>query len=102
MNLKLKEVRLSKGISQQTLADYLHCTAVSYSRYETGNRSLPLDLLIKIADYFEVTLDYLLDRQQIPAQGLTKYEVLLIDAARKADDRAREDVLQMLISHAIK
>lgn len=102
MDLKLKEIRLNKGVSQQAVADYLHCTAVSYSRYETGARSPSLDILIKIADYFDVTLDYLLGRQQITAQGLTPYEILLIDAARKADDRAREDALQVLNSHINK
>ena len=100
MYLRLKEIRLIKGMSQQTVADYLHCSAVSYSRYETGNRNPPLDLLIKIADCFDVTVDYLLDRQQISENGLTPYEVSLIDAARKADDRARDDALQMLLSHS--
>lgn len=102
MNLKLKEIRLIRGMSQQAVADYLHCSAVSYSRYETGNRSPSLDVLIKMADCFDVTLDYLLGRQQISEQGLTQYEVSLIDAARKADDRAREDALQMLIRHAVE
>lgn len=99
MNLKLKEIRLIRGMTQQTVADYLHCSAVSYSRYETGKRCPSLDMLIQMADCFDVTIDYLLDRQQISEQGLTPYEVSLIDAARKADDRARSDALQMLLSH---
>ena len=60
MNLKLKEIRLIRGMSQQTVADYLHCSAVCYSRYETGNRCPSLDLLIQMADCFDVTVDYLL------------------------------------------
>jgi len=47
-----------------------------------------------------VTVDYLLGRQQISAQGLTPYETALVDAARKADDRAREDALQLLQTHS--
>ena len=100
MNLKLKEIRLIRGMSQQTVADYLHCSAVCYSRYETGNRCPSLDLLIQMADCFDVTVDYLLGRQQISAQGLTPYETALVDAARKADDRAREDALQLLQAHS--
>lgn len=99
MKLKLKELHQIKGLSQQEVADYLHYSAVSYSRYETGNRSPSLDLLIKMADCFDVTLDYLLDRQHISEQGLITYEVSLIEAARKADDRAKEEALQILILH---
>ena len=53
-----------------------------------------------MADYFDVTVDYLLGRQQISEQGLTPYETMLIDTARKADDRAREDALQLLQAHS--
>ena len=102
MELKFKEIRQIRGISQQTVADYLHCSAVSYSRYETGNRSPSPDLLVKMADFFDVTVDYLLGRQQISEQGLTQYETSLIDPSRKADDRARKDALQILISHAVE
>lgn len=99
MNLKLKELRLIKGISQQEIADYLHCTSVTYSRYENGNRSPSLDLLVKLADYFDVTLDYLLGRENISEKGLTKYEIDLINASRKSDKRAKEDALNLLLSH---
>lgn len=100
MELKLKELRQLKGLSQQELADYLHCTAVSYSRYENGSRTPSLELLVQLADYFDVTLDYLLGRQNISEQGLTQYEVSLIEASRKADDRAKEDVLNLLALHS--
>lgn len=53
-----------------------------------------------MADCFDVTLDYLLGRQHISEQNLTPYEVTLIEAARKADDRAKEDALQILILHS--
>lgn len=99
MNLKLKELRLIKGISQQEIADYLHCTAVTYSRYENGNRSPSLDLLVKLADYFDVTIDYILGRENISENGLTQYEINLVNASRKADERAREDALLLLLSH---
>lgn len=102
MNLRLKELRQIKGISQQEIADYLHCTAVTYSRYENGSRSPSLDLLIKLADYFDVTLDYLFERENISENGLTQYEINLINASRKADNRAKEDALNLLLSHIIE
>lgn len=100
MNLKLKEIRSIKGLSQQAVADYLHCSAVSYSRYETGSRSPSLDLLIKMAECFDVSLDYLLGMNKISEQGLTQYEVSLIEASRKADDRSKEDALLLLEAHS--
>lgn len=102
MNLRLKELRQIKGISQQEIADYLHCTAVTYSRYENGSRSPSLDLLVKLADYFDVTLDYLFERENISENGLTQYEINLINASRKADNRAKEDALNLLLSHIIE
>ena len=99
MKLKLKELRLLKGYSQQEVADYLHCSAVSYSRYETGNRYPSIDMLVLIADFFDVTLDYLTGREHKSPEILTTYEASLIDAARQADDRAREDALNFLKSH---
>lgn len=101
MDLKLKEIRTLKGYSQQEVADRLHCSAISYSRYETGNRSPSYDILVKIADFFDVTVDYLLGREHISENGLTPYEISLINASRKADDRAKSDALELLVSHSI-
>ena len=101
MDLKLKEIRTLKGYSQQEVADRLHCSAISYSRYETGNRSPSYDILVKIADFFDVTVDYLLGREHISENGLTPYEVSLVEASRKADDRAKNDALKLLVSHSI-
>lgn len=100
MNLRLKELRIIKNISQQEIADYLHCTTASYSRYETGSRMPSADLLVKIADYFDVTLDYLLGRENISENGLTQFETDLINAARKADGRAKDDALKLLLFHS--
>lgn len=96
MKLKLKELRTIKGVTQEKVADELYCSYVSYSRYENGHRNPPLELLVPMADYFNVTLDYLFGRENISAQALTEYEMKLIEAARKADDRARKDALDIL------
>lgn len=101
MPFKFKEIRMLKGYSQQEVADYLHCTAVTYSRYENGNRNPSLDLLIKIADLFDVSVDCLLNRENISPQALTNYELSLIEASRNADERAREDAIIILQSHSM-
>jgi transcriptional regulator with XRE-family HTH domain len=63
--MKLKELRLKKGASQRSVADALHCTPMSYSRYESGKREPSIALLCDMADYFGVSLDELLERNFI-------------------------------------
>ena len=60
--MRLKEIRKAKGISQLKLAIDLNMNQNTISRYETGEREPGIDDLIKIADYFHVSLDYLLER----------------------------------------
>ena len=48
------------------MADYLKCTQVCYSNYENGKRDIPTDVLIKLADYYNVSVDYLLGRTDNP------------------------------------
>lgn len=62
MEFRLKELRKSKNISQLKLALDLDMNQNSISRYETGEREADYETLIKFADYFDVTLDYLLGR----------------------------------------
>ena len=102
MELKLKEIRLIRHMTQHEVAEYLHCSDTSYSRYESGERSPAPDMLVKMADRFDVTLDYLLDRQHISAKALTPYETELVEASRKADERAKSDALKLLLEHISK
>lgn len=57
---RLKELRKKHGITQKELADFLHITAKAISFYELGEREPSNGDLIKMADYFEVSTDYLL------------------------------------------
>lgn len=59
---RLKELRKAKKMTQQELGDVIHVSKVSVSGYETGNRSPDPDTLDAIADFFEVSLDYLRGR----------------------------------------
>ena len=60
--MRLKEIRKKKGISQLKLAMDLNMNQNTVSRYETGEREPGINELIKIADYFNVSVDYLLER----------------------------------------
>ncbi|MBO5049374.1 MAG: helix-turn-helix transcriptional regulator [Oscillospiraceae bacterium] len=64
--MRLKELRKRKGLSQLRLATDLHTTQNTISRYETGEREPGIDELIKIANYFNVSVDYLLGRTENP------------------------------------
>lgn len=64
--MRLKELRKKKGISQLRLATALNTTQNTISRYETGEREPGISELIKIADYFNVSVDYLIGRTENP------------------------------------
>ena len=64
--MRLRELRKSRGISQLKLAIDLNMNQNTISRYETGDREPGISDLIKIADYFEVSIDYLVGRGDDP------------------------------------
>lgn len=64
--MKLKYLREKKNISQLKLAMDLNMNQNSISRYENGQRQADYDTLIAFADYFDVSIDYLLGRTENP------------------------------------
>lgn len=99
--MKLKEIRLEKGLTQRQVADYIGCAPSVYSRYETGGREPSIGTLIQLSRCLGVTIDCMVGNDTPEDEGLTSYEVALVNAARSADDRAREDALNMLLSHKV-
>ncbi len=66
MDFRLKELRKSKKISQLKLAMDLNMNQNSISRYENGEREADYSTLIVLADYFGVSIDFLLGRTNNP------------------------------------
>ncbi len=66
--MRLKELRKQHNISQLKLAMDLQLNQNAISRYETGVREADYSTLIKIADYFDVSIDYLLERTDNPSR----------------------------------
>ena len=62
----LRGIREDRDIKQKDIAKYLHVSQNTYSQYETGVISLTAEVLIKLADYYNVSTDYLLDRTNNP------------------------------------
>lgn len=57
---RLRDLREDRDLTQKQLADYLNCSQVCYSRYELGQRDIPTDALIRLADFYDVSIDYIL------------------------------------------
>ena len=64
--MRLKELRRKRNVSQLKLAMDLTMNQNSISRYETGEREADYETLIRFADYFDVSIDYLLERTDNP------------------------------------
>mgnify|MGYP002516061607 FL=1 len=63
---RIRDLREDRDLKQQDLANYLNCSQVCYSRYENGQRDIPLETVSKIADFYNVSVDYLLNRTDCP------------------------------------
>ncbi len=57
---RIRDLREDRDLTQQELADLLDCSQTTYSRYETGVLSIPAQSLIKLARYYNTSIDYLM------------------------------------------
>jgi len=64
---RISQLRIDSDKTQREIAAYLHMHPNVYSRYERGERELPLWALIRLADYYHTSTDYLLGRTENPA-----------------------------------
>lgn len=58
----IRNLREDNDKKQQEIADYLHIKQTTYSKYELGKINIPIEIFIKLAEYYEVSVDYLLGR----------------------------------------
>ena len=63
---RLRELRLARNLTAKTMAEFLGMVYRNYQRYETGEVDPPLSKAIALADYFNVSLDYLVGRSDDP------------------------------------
>ena len=59
---RIQDLRVDSDLSQRQLGGILHISQRSYSHYETGSRGIPIEMLIRLADYYDTTIDYLVGR----------------------------------------
>lgn len=69
---QIKKLRCQKGFTQQQLADYLHISPSAVGMWEKNRNEPDIETLKKLADFFDVTVDYLIGRETItPTQDKT-------------------------------
>lgn len=59
---RIQDLRIDSDLSQKKIGEILHISQRSYSHYETGSRNIPIEMLIRLADYYDTTIEYLVGR----------------------------------------
>ena len=60
---KIRNMREDNDITQKEIAEKLYISKKTYERYENGERIPPIDFMIRLADFYNVSIDYLCDRE---------------------------------------
>ena len=60
MYRRIRDLREDHDLKQRQVAQYLNCSQQVYSNYELGQRDIPTDILIRLADLYQVSVDYIL------------------------------------------
>ena len=59
MRLRIRDMREDRDLTQRTIADYLMCDQSLYSKFERQERPIPLEHIIRLAEYYNTSVDYL-------------------------------------------
>ncbi len=101
---RLKELRIEKGLSQQKLANHLGISQQSVYKYENNIAEPDISTLKNLADFFETSVDYLIEYSDIPQKcvhytetDLDKAELELIRNFRRLSSSKRRIISQLII-----
>ncbi|MFR4852587.1 MAG: helix-turn-helix domain-containing protein [Butyricicoccus sp.] len=89
---RLKSLRESVGVSQAKLAALMGATQASVNRYENGQSSPPLKILLWYADFFDVSLDYIFARTEQPEGKLYEHKPKVVEAITQENKELRQFV----------
>lgn len=97
---RLSECRIQSELSQTDVAQILNITRQAYNHYETGQRQPPQEVLVKLADLFKVSLDYLLGREDNPTQStdqqLEGIDFALYGEIKDLTEEEKQDILNFV------
>lgn len=98
--IKIKEIRMLRGLSQIQLAELLSVEPATVNRYEKGKRECSYDVLVRLADILQVSVDQLLGRKIIPIApalgNLSEEEYSLILKYRELDEAHKAIISSVL------
>ena len=69
MYSRIRDLREDRDLKQRQMAEYLNCSQQVYSNYELGQRDIPTDVLIRLSDFYKVSVDYLLGLTNNPKRN---------------------------------
>lgn len=91
---RLKNLRVERDLTQKQLANILHMQNTAISKYELGERKPDQEILIKLAKFFDVSVDYLLGNSDIrnpyDKNDTDEVDEFLLDLKKKAEERGIE------------
>ena len=96
LNMKLKELRLKMNLKQKEIAGVIGSTVGAYSKYEVGDRKPSIEVLCRIADYYGVSVDYLIGRTADTMDSLSESEKTLVERYRSSDRFVQESTLEFM------
>ena len=98
INQRIKNLRKDMDLTQKQVADTLYMQVTQYRRYETGERTIPVDIAIQLSEIFDVSLDYLACLSQydekIIKKELSVSEKVLLTNFRRLNRQNRLRVLE--------
>jgi len=96
MSLRLREIRCNRKLTQKQVADQIGCSPGAYSKYENGDREPSIDILNRLADFYGVSVDYLIGRDVLEHRALTTFEKELIQRLQGSPDCIQRSIVEIL------
>ena len=93
---RIRELREKKGLLQIEISRHINVTREAYSLYETGKRQMNYETLCLLADFYNVSTDYLLGRQDALPSFLSEEERVIIAQYKELSEHAKETVKNCL------
>lgn len=96
--VRLKELRNKIGLSQSAVAEKLGITQQAYANYEREARQPDLDMLLKLSDLFEVSVDYILGKEDVSPldKELQGIDFALYGETKDLTDAEKQDILSYI------
>ena len=89
---RLRGLREQRGLSQGEAAKRIGIARTTYSNYEAGNREPDIDTLIRMADFYDVSIDYLVGRTNDPKMTFSEAERFIYDKLELSDEEIMSQV----------